>query len=167
MFISLLGFILTLIILLVLFSLFLPVFLILLLILLLTRTDLKNGLIIAAIIAFAGYLVTDDVLSLTNIIMFPVIVIVFKRIEPSVFHEPMFRANSITRTDNIVKLFLISVVFIGLGSIFSTILTSLFGASFLLGILLLIPILSIFGVLSHIMIVIVIIPLMSFIESVF
>jgi hypothetical protein len=167
MFLSLIGMLVGLIILLVLFSLFLPVFLIFLVVLIITRTDLTNGIIIAAVIAFAGYLVTDDVLSLTNIIMFPIIVYVYKRIEPSVFHEPMFRANNIIHVDNLVKLFVVSVVFIGLGSLFSSMLSSVFSASILLGFLLIIPIFLLFGLISHFVIVVVIVPLMSMIESMF
>ena len=167
MFLSLIGMILSFMIILVLFSLFLPVFLIFLVVLIITKTDLTNGIIIAAVIAFAGYLVTDDVISLTNIIMFPIIVYVYKRIEPSIFHEPMFRANSITRVDNLIKLFVVSIVFIALGSLFSTIISSVFSTSILLGLLLIIPIFLTFGFVSHLVIVVILVPLMSKIESMF
>lgn len=167
MFLSLIGLLLGFIIILVLFSLFLPFFLIFLVVLIVTRTDLVNGIVIAAVIAFAGYLVTDDLISLTNIIMFPIIVYVYKRIEPSVFHEPMFRANNITHIDNLVKLFVVSVVFIALGSLFSTIISSVFGASILLGLLLILPIFLTFGFVSHLVIVVVLVPLMAKIESIF
>jgi hypothetical protein len=165
MFLSLLGFILVLIVLSLLFSVFIPVFLITALVLIVTRTDLKNGLVVAGIIAFAGYLITQDVLTLTNVLMFPIIVYIFKRIEPKAFDQPIFGPNYTINLSNIIKLFVIAVVFMALGSLFSGILGWVFGISILIGLIVLIPLLIIFGILSQLVFILIIIPLMAFIKS--
>ena len=165
MFLSILGFILFLIILSFIFSVFIPLFLIIALIVIVTRTDLKNGLVIAGVIALAGYVITQDVITLTNVLMFPVIVFVFKSIEPKAFDQPIFGSNYTLNISNISKLFLIALVFMALGSLFSGLIGWMFDLSFILGLIVLIPILIVFGIVSQLVFILVILPLMTLIKN--
>lgn len=166
MFISILSFIVFLILLSLAFSIFLPIFLILALVVIVTRTDLKNGLVIALIIAIAGYVMTEDILSLTNILMFPVIVYVFKRIEPKAFKNPIFGPNYQIDINNMLKLFVIALVFMAIGSLFSSIFGWVFGISFIVGVILFIPLLIVFGILSHLFFIFIIIPLTALLRTI-
>ena len=167
MFTTILGIILTLIVLSVLFSLFLPIFLVLGLVFIISRFDLKNGILISIIIGLVGYLITDDVLSLTNILMFPLIVYVFKRFEPQAFEKPLVGPNYFMNVESILKLILIAAVFMGIGSLFSSLVGWVFGLSVLLGLILLIPLLIVCFIVSNLIFVFVVIPLTGLIKTLF